>query len=165
MRIILLVLLIAIGGCREPINEKETVATPEKKTIAKLRLTDLNGKPINLEQFKGKTLFINFWATWCKPCIQEMPSIKNAQRLLSKNAIVFLLASNESPEQITDFKVNHDYDFNYARLVNMEEMILEALPTTYIFNSKGELVFSETGYRKWDDTSNIKMIVSINNQK
>ncbi|MEO8173626.1 MAG: TlpA disulfide reductase family protein [Sediminibacterium sp.] len=165
MRMILLVLLMAIAGCREPISEKKTAPAPEKKTMAKIRLADLNGKPIDLEQFTGKILFINFWATWCKPCIQEMSSIKNAQRLLSKNEIVFLVASNESPEQIIDFKETHDFNFNYVHLLNMEELNLEALPTTYIFNGKGDLVFSEMGYREWDDTNNIKMILNIKDQK
>ena len=165
MRYILLMILIGICGCKGPIRKKETAAQQEKNTMAKMRLTDLNDRPIDLEQYKGRTLFINFWATWCKPCILEMPSIKNAAQLLPKNEIFFLFASSESADQIREFKMDHDYPFNYARLVNMEEMNLDVLPTTYIFNPKGELVFSEVGYRKWDDTNNIKMIVNINNQK
>lgn len=165
MRYILLMILIGICGCKGPIRKKETAAQQEKNTMAKMRLTDLNDRPIDLGQYKGRTLFINFWATWCKPCILEMPSIKNAEQLLHKNEILFLLASSESAEQIREFKKDHDYPFTYARLVNMEEMNLDVLPTTYIFNPKGELVFSEVGYRKWDDTNNIKMIVNINNQK
>ncbi len=164
MRNILLILLFGIS-CKEPTKEKETTALQESKGLAKVRLNDLNDQPINMEQFKGKTIFINFWATWCKPCIQEMPSIKSAQELLSKKGIVFLLASNESPDQINEFKKDHNYNFNYVRLVNMEELNLEVLPTTYIFNPKGELVFSEMGYRKWDDSNNIEMILKINGQK
>lgn len=165
MRKILLILLIGISGCKETKKENETVPLQEKKPITNVRLTDLNNQPINLDQFKGRTIFINFWATWCKPCIQEMPSIKNAKELLIKHGIVFLLASNESPDQINEFKNDHDYNFNYVRLVNMEELHVEVLPTTYIFNPKGELVFSEMGYRKWDDSSNIEMILKINVQK
>lgn len=165
MRNILFILLIGVGGCKESTKEKEATLLQENKGFAKVRLTDLNNQPINLDQFKGRTIFINFWATWCKPCIQEMPSIKNAQELLSKNGIVFLLASNESPDQINEFKNDHDYNFNYVRLVNMEELNVEVLPTTYIFNPKGELAFSEMGYRKWDDSSTIEMILKINVQK
>lgn len=165
MRNIILLLLAGIISCRQPAKKSEMPPLQEQKTIAAVKLTDLDGRPIGLEQFKGKTVFINFWATWCKPCIKEMPSIENAQKLLSKNEIVFLLASNETPEQVNQFKDEHPFDLTYIRLVNMEELGMEGLPTTYIYNPKGENVFAETGYRKWDDSSNIEMILKINNQK
>ncbi len=94
-----------------------------------------------------------------------MPSIDSAQKLLSKNGIVFLLASDESPNQIKEFKEHYQFDLDFVRLTNMEELSMVGLPTTYIYNPKGENVFAETGYRKWNDSSNIKMILQINNQK
>lgn len=165
MRIILLILLIGINSCHERRTEKETTSVQQKKAIAAVKLTDLDGQPISLEQFKGKTVFLNFWATWCKPCIKEMPSIDSAQQLLSKNGVVFLLASEETPEQIKEFKQQYQFDLNFVRLTNMEELGMEGLPTTYIYNPNGENVFAETGYRKWNDSSNIEMILQINNQK
>lgn len=165
MRSIVFILLIAIGSCREPAKENKISTVEEKKITAKVKLTDLDEKPINLDQFKGKTVFVNIWATWCRPCIQEMLSIEKAQELLSKEGVVFLLASNETPDQINEFIKEHSYDLKYVRLVNWEELNVEALPTTYIFSPKGELAFSETGYRKWDDTNNTEMILKINNQK
>ena len=165
LRYMLLMVFIGIIGCKEAPKEKKTLAIEEKKAVVKVVLNDLNDKPINLEQYKGRTVFINFWATWCKPCIQEMPFIKTAQDILGKDGVVFLLASNESFDQINEFKKDHDYDFNFVRLVNMDELNLQGLPTTYIFNPKGELVFSEIGYRKWDDSTNIEMILQINSQK
>jgi len=165
MRNILLILLVGITCCKEPTKEKQIISFPEEKPIVKVKLTDLNDQPIDLEQYKGQTVFVNFWATWCKPCLQEMPSIDKAQELLHKKGVIFLLASNESPDQINEFKKGHNYNFNYVRLVNMEELNVEVLPTTYIFNPKGQLVLSETGYRKWDDIKNIEMILKISNQK
>lgn len=63
MRNILLILLIGIGGCKESTKEKAKTLLQENKGLAKVRLTDLNNQPINLDQFKGRTIFINFWAT------------------------------------------------------------------------------------------------------
>jgi thiol-disulfide isomerase/thioredoxin len=165
MRIILLILLIGINSCREKNRKKETTPVQEQKTIAAVKLSDLDGQPISLEQFKGRTVFINFWATWCKPCIQEMPSIDSAQKLLSKSRIVFLLASAETPDQIKEFKQHYLLNSDVVRLANMEELNMDGLPTTYIYNPKGEIAFAETGYRKWNDSSNIEMILKINNQK
>jgi thiol-disulfide isomerase/thioredoxin len=165
MRIKLFVLLLGINSCRERSTEKETTPAREQKPVATVKLTDLDGQPVNLEAFRGKTVFINFWATWCKPCIQEMPYIDSIQHLLSKNGVVFLLASEETPEQIKEFKQHYQFDFNFVRLTNMEELSMDGLPTTYIYNPKGEKVFAETGYRKWNDSSNVEMILQINKQK
>lgn len=163
MRNLLLLLIIGFMGCKEPTKPKESV-TVEKKAPARPGLTDLNDQPVSLDQFKGKTVVINYWATWCKPCIAEMPSIQRAQDLLTKKGIVFLFASNESVDQINEFKKEYNYNFNYLRLLNLEELNIQALPTTHIINRKGELVFSETGARKWDDTVNLDLILNINNQ-
>ncbi|MCA0398838.1 MAG: TlpA family protein disulfide reductase [Bacteroidetes bacterium] len=165
MRYILCTILFGLIACNEPVSDKNTKPIHDQKKFATVKLTDLNGQPISLDQFKGRTIFLNFWATWCKPCIREMPSIDSAQRLLSKNGVVFLLASDETPEQIKEFKEHYQFDLNFVRLTNMEELTMDGLPTTYIYNPKGEKVFAETGYRNWNDSSNIKMILQINNQK
>ena len=165
MRNILLILLISISSCNEPVSNKKDQSVNDQKPTATVQLADLNGQPVSLEQFNGKTVFINFWATWCKPCIQEMPSIESAQKVLSKEGVVFLLASNETPAEINAFKLAHKFDLNYLQVVNIEELNIEALPTTYIYNPNGKKVFAETGYRKWDDSINIEMIRKIRNQK
>ena len=162
---ILALSFIVISSCAEPAKEKQKESIQEKKTTAVVKLVDLDDQPVNIDQFKGKTVFVNFWATWCKPCILEMPSIDSAQKLLNEKNVVFLLASNETSDLINEFKKEHNPDLNYVRVLNLEELAIEALPTTYIFNPRGELAFSETGYRKWNDQDNIKMIVRINNQK
>jgi thiol-disulfide isomerase/thioredoxin len=164
MRYILLIILIGLIGCNESISDKNTKAIDDQKKMATVKLTDLNGQPISLEQFKGKTIFLNFWATWCKPCIQEMPSIDSAQQLLSKNGVVFLLASDETIDQIKEFKDYYHSNLNFVRLTNMEELGIDVLPTTYIYNPKGEKVFSETGYRKWNNSNYIELVLKINNQ-
>ncbi len=128
-----------------------------------IKLKEMGGSNIDLAQYKGKTVFINFWATWCKPCIQEMPTIESAQALLKDANVVFLFASNEEPDAIEKFIKKHVYDFHYLRLENLEELGIQALPTTYIFNPEGKLMFSEAGFRKWDDPSSIELITNIMN--
>jgi thioredoxin-related protein len=90
-----------------------------------------------------------------------MPSIKEAQNILQNEKIIFLMASGESADQIKEFSITHEYKFKYVRIENSEEMNVQALPTTFIFNKDGNLVFSETGYRKWDEKNNIDLILKI----
>ena len=139
------VFLIAVTGCKNA-------------DIEKVRITELNGDEINLTSFQGKTVFIKLWATWCGPCIQEMPTIDKAQAALKDNNVVFLFASNEDPDEIKEFMQRRLFNFHYVRLLNMEELKIPGLPTTYIFDSNGKLKFSETGTRDWNQPENLNLI-------
>jgi len=138
-------------------------SSDKNKDIVKVRLTELNGQEIDLSQYEGKAVFINFWATWCKPCIQEMPTIANVQEKLQNENVIFLLASNEEAVQIDKFMKKHNYNFRYVHLENMEALNIQALPTTLIYNPQGKLKFSETGFRIWDEPQNIELITKIIN--
>lgn len=155
-----LIILLVLAACNS-VDKPKPIPDEKKTELIKISLADLNQQSINVEKYKGKTVFINFWATWCKPCIQEMPSIANAQNILRNEEIVFLLASNESIEEIEKFRIKHDYKFNYTRIENSEALDIQALPTTFIFSPGGTMVFSEAGDRKWDDAANINMILEI----
>ena len=159
--LIIFILLTVTIACNNRTKEKPADAAKLIREIEKIRLTDIKGQPVSLKQYQGKTIFINFWATWCKPCIKEMPSILEAQNILQKENIIFLLASNENVGQIEEFENTNKYKFNYVRIENGEEMNVQALPTTFIFNRDGNLVFSETGSRKWNEKNNIDLILKI----
>jgi thiol-disulfide isomerase/thioredoxin len=151
---IVLFTLFGCSGGKEKSNSTD---------IVKIKLKEMNDQSIDLEEYKGKAVFINFWATWCGPCIQEMPTIENAQKMLTDQDVVFLLASNEDKDQIEGFIKRHTYNFHYVHLENLEELKIQALPTTFIFNPEGKLKFSETGVRNWNDTANIALITKIIN--
>ena len=169
MKLLLSILIIFISlitpACREQ-NMKDEKTEPTSRTeIEKVRLTNLNEDVVDLNNYRTKTVFINFWATWCKPCIEEMPTIKNAMNSFKSKNIEFLFASDETRDEIQGFEASHNYNLNYLIAGNMEELNIMGLPTTFIFNKNGELVFSEMGYRKWDDPANIDLIMKIVDQE
>jgi thiol-disulfide isomerase/thioredoxin len=161
---LVLIVLAVLVSCKEKESannkNKPEVKTKIESEFDKIKLTELDGKAIDLHQYEGKTIFINFWATWCGPCIQEMPSIQKAKTSVKDEDIVFLFASNEEVEAIEAFKKKQSYDFHYVRVENLEQLNIMALPTTYIFNPNKQLVFSEMGYRKWDSKKNIDLIIN-----
>ncbi len=158
------ILLLLLFACKEKAADKskEDSATKKetKSELDKIQLTELDGTPIDLNDYKGKTIFLNFWATWCKPCIQEMPSIANAMEKVNKDDVVFLFASTEEAEEIRSFKEKKPFPFHYVKVNNFETLDIMTIPTTFIFNSKGKRVFNEMGYRKWDTKQNISIITN-----
>jgi thiol-disulfide isomerase/thioredoxin len=147
------------SGCSTKTSEQPE-SSQKFDHISDVHLSDLSGAPIDMDQYEGQKVFINVWATWCRPCIQEMPSIAEAMKQLEGYQMVFLFASNESAELITSFKEARKFDFNFVQLQNLESLNITALPTTFIFNPQGELVFSETGIRDWSTDENIQLIKS-----
>ncbi len=151
-------------GCKEkPKKEqqsKQTTISQGQTDLDKIKLTSLDGKPIDLSQYKGKTIFLNFWATWCKPCVEEMPSIANAMKKVNTDEVVFLFASAEEAEEIKAFQQRMPFPFQYVMVDNFERLDIMTIPTTFIFNTKGKRVFNEMGYRKWDSPENIHIITN-----
>ncbi len=160
---IAVMLLIGIAGCKG--KDKPDISNSFESEIDSIHLKNLDNSPIDLGQYHGKAVFINFWATWCRPCLEEMPSIQAAMNKLKNESIIFLFASDEASDEIENFKTSHNYNFNYVKVENLEELNIMTLPTTYIISPKGKLVFSEMGYRKWDDKQNIDLILNIVKEK
>ena len=150
IRKISVALLFGLLSCNEGNKDKVVSIIEKDRPIDKIRLKDLDGTPINLEKYQGETVFINFWATWCKPCLQEMPSIEKAQQFLQNENVVFLLASAETIEEIGTFRKLNTYPFNYVQIQNSEELSIDGLPTTFIFDKEGsgECVIADDGGTK-----------------
>ena len=123
---------------------------------------DLNNNEVYLSSFRGKKILINYWATWCGSCIQEMPSLLKAQELLKDENYIFLLVSDESIKKISRFKNRKKFNFTYLKSsVSLGSMGIYSLPTTYIFNEKGEKVKKIVGAVDWNSNRMIKKLKSL----
>lgn len=136
----------------------------EKSFFDKLELTDLEGNEITLEDLDGKMAFVNFWATTCKPCLKEMPSIENAKNILEKEGYVFIAVSNEELPRMKGFIDRFDYTFQFAQFpVGLESLNIYALPASYIIDTNGDKLFEHMGAREWDDEENLALFRSYLN--
>ncbi len=154
----LILILILLAACSSPKKEDDSAIQ-----AADLKITDMNGHPVDLTKLKGKTIFVNFWATWCKPCIQEMPSIVSLQTALTGRNIEFYFASDEEADKIKKFMKSRGMSSGFVRVSNLESLRIQALPTTFIFDGEGNLVFSEAGLRKWDEPAMIETVTKLIN--
>ncbi len=116
----------------------------------KTSLVDLNQNKVNLTSFEGKKIVLNYWATWCGPCIKEMPELKRAEEILQNYNYTFLLISDETISKITEFKNEKKIEFNFLKSVNSNEINgIYSLPTTYIFDENGKKVETFVGVVAW----------------
>lgn len=115
------------------------------------RLEQLSGDIINFERSKNKVAVINYWATWCAPCIAEMPSLQALYDSFG-DGIDFYFVTNERKETIQSFLNKKGYTFPVyiQKSLPPEHMQSTALPTTYVINKTGEIVISETGAANWN---------------
>lgn len=122
-----------------------------KETDLQWYVEDLDGKRIAIEDLKGKPLFINFWATWCPPCIAEMPSI---QRLYDeyKHDVNFILASNESTEALKQFIEKKKYTFPvYVLRQNVPDIFASrSIPASFLISPEGKIIMKKQGAARWD---------------
>ncbi len=120
----------------------------------------LDGKDVMLSEFKDKVVFINLWATWCKPCVYEMPSIQTLYDSLKNEEVAFLLISDETEETIRKFMAEKNYTFPvYLRSEELPTVFKTmGIPATFILSRDGAVVFKHVGSAKWDDVSSLKFI-------
>ena len=122
----------------------------------KLKILTLQGESLNKDQYENKVLILNLWATWCGPCIREMPDLQEMQTELPDD-FVLLLASDEEPEKVKRFIENNSFELDFVRLNNsIESLGVYSLPTTFIVGKDGELVDTLVGAREWNTPEQIE---------
>jgi peroxiredoxin len=116
-------------------------------------LTNAGGKKISLKDFRGKTLFLNFWATWCEPCREEMPAMEKLyQEYKNNNFVVLAINVKDRREQALAFVKELKLTYPIAFDPNAEVATLYGawgLPTTYIIGPKGEGLARGWGPAEW----------------
>ena len=123
-------------------------------------LKTANGSEINLEEaFKGKVVFINFWATWCPPCIAEMPTIEKLYQKY-KDKIGFAMISSEDIGMIEDFRTRNKYTFPvYQVEMEIPEIFnLSIIPATFIIAPDRRIALKHVGGADWSHEDVMKFL-------
>ncbi|WP_158605982.1 TlpA disulfide reductase family protein [Taibaiella sp. KBW10] len=123
-----------------------------------LPLKDLEGKPVDMMQFSDKYVLVNFWGTWCLPCVQEMPMLQNEYKAL-KEKYVFVMISDEDPQTIKAFKEKKGYDFVFVRSEEILQSMIGVFPTTFILDKSQRIIFTKTGSFENMDPNGFKQLL------
>ncbi|MFD2518444.1 TlpA family protein disulfide reductase [Salinimicrobium flavum] len=167
---ILFIALLIIPQTRKPIQvtlnrliafSPSEVAPEKRETIDSYNwlLADMEGQRHNFRETEGKVAIVNLWATWCPPCIAEMPSF---QKLYDEygEKVNFYFVSSEENEKLQGFLEKKGYSLPVFRPLSQAPGNLQSntLPTTYVISKKGELVVDKTGAANWHDSKFRKLL-------
>lgn len=170
--IILAVSLVLFSSCEE--RNKETyfvedkivdvplffkdrfIETPKQEIfVPDFAYVDLEGNTHKFSEWKGKVVFLNFWAVWCEPCRYEMPDMEELYfNMKGKNFKMLALNVGEKPEKVTNFLKKFPYSFSIASDADKkiaESLKIEGLPTTLFVGTDGKILGKAVGPRKWSN--------------
>jgi peroxiredoxin len=126
-----------------------------------VQLQDLNGADVNISDFRGKIVFLNFWATWCPTCVVEMPSMEKLHRKLKDIDFALVTVSiQDSATEVKRFFKQNKLTFT-ALLDSSGKTVpgfgIRAIPTTLILDKTGRIIGRVMGPREWDSRESLAM--------
>lgn len=127
-------------------------------------LVDMEGDKHHLSDYRGKPLIINFWATWCPPCREEMPSMNRAWNKVKED--VSMLAINVGEDEDTIFIFSADYPIDFPVLLDhsgdvIRQWPVKGLPSTFVLDREGNIRYMAVGAREWDDDALLEIVKGL----
>jgi peroxiredoxin len=134
---------------------------PHISRPVEIQLKDVFGNTVSLSHYRGKVVFLNFWATWCPPCIVEMPPMEKLhRRFKDKNFAMVAINSRETDAQVKSFL--DKYKLSFTALLDSNGEVgdwlgVNSLPTTFVLDKEGRIIGSALGPREWDSPASIAL--------
>ena len=147
---------VPLTASADPFEQFGVTRPRTSKPAPDFALKDIHGKTVSLSQFKGKPILLNFWATWCGPCREELPSMQRMHEVSKKNGGFHIIAI--SIDRFNMKKVNQyakDLNLSFPILVDPDRTVrksyfIRGLPTSYLIDADGKLKGFISGARQWD---------------
>lgn len=154
LRQCLVILLLCLAAAPAGAGQQLT-PVPGKVAAPEFALEDTEGRLHRLSDYRGQTVIINFWTTWCPPCREEIPSMNRAWQTLREEGVA-ILAINMGEDEDTIFVFTADYPAEFPLLLDRDGKVIadwpvKGLPTTYVVAPDGTIAYRAIGGREWDD--------------
>ncbi len=128
-------------------------------------LKDIEGRDVSLADFRGKLVFLNFWATWCPPCREEMPSMEKLYRTMQGRPFEMLAVSiDDDPKRVERYRSSMEYTFPILMDQNQKVAALyrtTGVPETFLIGPDGTILYKVIGPLDWEDSENLAVIEEI----
>lgn len=151
--------LLGIGLCAALRAPRGPVAAPG------FVLSDLTGKVVRIEDLRGKVVLLNVWATWCPPCVEEMPTLESLSRRMSGRDFVLLAVSqDELPQKVKPWIESRG--FTFPVLLDPRGEVgyrygVTGYPETFLINRQGFIVHHHVGFRDWTEPAIVSAIETL----
>ena len=132
-------------------------------------LQDSEGGPVDFAKFRGKPVVLNLWATWCPPCVEEMPTLSRLAEhpaLKAKGVEVVCVSTDESADALRGFLKGKDWRMTILRATDIPPVFrTEGIPATFVIDPGGSVVASQVGSARWDDPSVVAFLEKVAGSK
>ena len=169
----LLFISLLISSCTEPRKNPRELSDEQLKIdeiIWNSTFTDLEGNEVSIKDYKGKVVLIDFWETWCGPCLQVFPAMDSLRKEYKDDFVVLAtnLQDSDTPEEVQAFKDDKKYDFNF--LLDTQDVgpkvISFGIPFKIFIDPNGYLIKAEVGSNGTQgDYEKAKIIIEDNKLK
>ncbi len=141
---------------------------PQPFPIALVDFTNATGKPVNFEHYKGKVVIVNLWATWCPPCVRELPALHRLTQTLNADQFVLLpISIDADAAMVKPFLAEiglSAFNSYFDPQQDLRDVFpLDTIPATFILNEQGELVAYVRSYVDWDDKNAVAFLTQFRN--
>jgi len=138
---------------KTPGEENKKLLEEATKKLSELKLLTLDGKEVKLSDYKGKVVLVNFWASWCPPCKEEMPILEKVyQKYSDKNFVILAVNMDTSEGAMREFSEKNQYSFFMVRIKGEAGLNIPGLPTSYLVDKDGSVKKIRLGvYRELEE--------------
>ena len=147
--------------------EKMGIVAPKSSKMApEFKLNNIRGGTTELSDFKGKVVLVNFWATWCAACVEEMDSMQNLYNDLKKKDVEIVAISIDrwNEDRIIDYADKKNLNFHILRDPDQKvrkQYYIMGLPTSYLIDGDGKIRGYVSGARTWDSLASKNTLLSL----
>jgi cytochrome c biogenesis protein CcmG/thiol:disulfide interchange protein DsbE len=136
-----------------PGEENKKLLEEATKKLSELNFLTLDGKEVKLSDYKGKVVLVNFWASWCPPCKEEMPILEKVyQKYNDKNFVILAVNMDTSEGAMKEFLEKNRYSFPIVRIKGEAGLNIPGLPTSYLVDKDGSVKKIRLGvYRELEE--------------
>jgi peroxiredoxin len=147
------------------LRELDLVKPSRPRGAEDFTLPALGGGTFRLAEQRGKIVLVNFWATWCPPCLEEMPAMERLWRKHKDTGFVLVAVSVDTdPQKVVPFVTEHKLTFPIAfdtRMAVADKYGVRALPSSFILGREGDLAALALGPRHWDNKASHRLIEAM----
>jgi thiol-disulfide isomerase/thioredoxin len=153
------------ADAREHLLEAMGMSKVPAKAAPDFTLSNTDGQQVSLTQFRGKVVFLNFWATWCIPCREEMPALERLHQAYQTQGLAIVsIDLKESAEQVKAFFAKHNLSFPALLDQNgtvFRDYLVAGMPTTYLIDRDGTMLARGIGGRDWTRSEALQLIQEL----